>query len=616
MSSQGQTAPKAPPQRRDSDPPWNERCFLAAAAVVLALAVYYYVSRYWGHWGSFNVDFGRELYIPWQILHGKALYRDIAHINGPLSQYANAVILYVFGETVSVLQIANVGVAALTGWLVWLLAAALASRPVAAVAVVAFALLSVFSHDPQIGIFSYIAPYSHEITHGLLLGFAGLVLLHSHLLRPSRRKLFFLGGVMGLALLTKPEIALAVHAAIATGLFLAILQAREGVAKGLARLAPVGLGWAIPVALAVVGLSLRTSFEEAVSGMTRMWRMALDPRISGNEFYRKVLGVKYQTFSLASVRQSLLFHGLSVCYVALFAQAGRVSSRWRGVLGYALIVAATVLVGDWIPPGFKAINALQWTAAWPLLLTVLAAVLFVLAALGRRRNVDPGFITFTSLVVFALCLVLKIYFNARFLHYGNYLLVPCLVVYSIGLLYYFPRLLGGSDTVRRCAFLCGLIVLCYAIAPRVEMSNKQLALKNIPVHSPYGVLYGDDSAHAVQGLLDDLAQRTRPGQTLAVIPEGAMLNFLSGLPNSTPYINLMPPEWTTFGGSAILRAYEANPPDWLCCIQTNVRFYGLGPFEDSYGADFFQFIEKNYTQTGFYQDAAFYAVLYKRKSFP
>lgn len=44
----------------------------------------------WGKWPDVLVDFGHELYRPWQLSQGKALVRDIAWgASGPLSPYWN-----------------------------------------------------------------------------------------------------------------------------------------------------------------------------------------------------------------------------------------------------------------------------------------------------------------------------------------------------------------------------------------------------------------------------------------------------------------------------------------------------------------------------------------------
>ena len=42
-------------------------------------------ARMWGRVGEVAIDFGREVYVPWQIAQGRVLYRDLAYIFGPLS---------------------------------------------------------------------------------------------------------------------------------------------------------------------------------------------------------------------------------------------------------------------------------------------------------------------------------------------------------------------------------------------------------------------------------------------------------------------------------------------------------------------------------------------------
>ena len=43
-----------------------------------------------GTWPDALIDFGRELYVPWQLTLGKVLYRDVQSYYGPLSPYINA----------------------------------------------------------------------------------------------------------------------------------------------------------------------------------------------------------------------------------------------------------------------------------------------------------------------------------------------------------------------------------------------------------------------------------------------------------------------------------------------------------------------------------------------
>src|SRR5882762_829902 len=45
-----------------------------ATIILIACGMAWYT---WGHWGDFQIDNGRELYVPVSILNGKLLYRDI-----------------------------------------------------------------------------------------------------------------------------------------------------------------------------------------------------------------------------------------------------------------------------------------------------------------------------------------------------------------------------------------------------------------------------------------------------------------------------------------------------------------------------------------------------------
>ncbi len=61
----------------------------------------------WGTWIDVLVDFGVQLYVPWRLVAGEVLYRDIAHYTGPLSIYYNALAFRVGGVSLLTLVIAN-----------------------------------------------------------------------------------------------------------------------------------------------------------------------------------------------------------------------------------------------------------------------------------------------------------------------------------------------------------------------------------------------------------------------------------------------------------------------------------------------------------------------------
>jgi hypothetical protein len=69
--------------------------FLVMAAVGSGMAI-----LSWRKWPDILINFGRELYIPWQLNQGFRLYLDIAYFNGPFSPYVNSLIFKIINHYV------------------------------------------------------------------------------------------------------------------------------------------------------------------------------------------------------------------------------------------------------------------------------------------------------------------------------------------------------------------------------------------------------------------------------------------------------------------------------------------------------------------------------------
>src|SRR5690242_2585043 len=76
-------SPTAAPARE-----WTDAAARALIVVVAAVLAWYT----WAHWGDFEVDCGRELYVPAEILRGKLIYRDFFYSYGPLAPYLCALL--------------------------------------------------------------------------------------------------------------------------------------------------------------------------------------------------------------------------------------------------------------------------------------------------------------------------------------------------------------------------------------------------------------------------------------------------------------------------------------------------------------------------------------------
>src|SRR5580658_10147559 len=67
----------------------------------------------WRRWPDLVVDFGAQLYMPWQISLGAVMDRDFHYLaGGPLSQHYHALLFKMFGVSFLTLILSNLAVLA------------------------------------------------------------------------------------------------------------------------------------------------------------------------------------------------------------------------------------------------------------------------------------------------------------------------------------------------------------------------------------------------------------------------------------------------------------------------------------------------------------------------
>ncbi|NOT27201.1 MAG: hypothetical protein HOP16_13980 [Acidobacteria bacterium] len=143
----------------------------------------------WGTWPDLFIDFGRELYLPWQITEGKVLYRDLASFNGPLSPYVNAAWFRLFGVGLWSLVVGNVLIAAGLTVMLYKLLMEIGGRASAIVGGLIFVVVFWCAQLSATGNFNFITPYSHELTHGIALSTACVLASVARLDAGSKRRM-------------------------------------------------------------------------------------------------------------------------------------------------------------------------------------------------------------------------------------------------------------------------------------------------------------------------------------------------------------------------------------------------------------------------------------------
>jgi hypothetical protein len=545
----------------------------------------------WGTWPDVFVDFGRELYVPWQIVGGKTLYADIAYFNGPLSPYLNALWFRLFGVSLRTLALANIAIlVGLTALLYWLFKLA-GGRVAAATAGVLFLTVFACGQMIDIGNYNFICPYSHELTHGTALSLAALAGLVWYQRRRWSGCLALVGVLLGLVFLTKIEVFLPAGVAVATGLGVTLWAERPSSWRLLGLAALFLSGTVAPVGIALSLLVMRMPAAEALRGTFASWASVFTLDLASIRFYRAGMGLLDPAASV---------HAMLVCtgwYVAFFGPLAGLALllRLRGAWRAALAIVAFVGVGLGLAWSGHNVAWLKAVQLLPVVMLVTCAALLVAIVRQRADRQAMGRnLAGISLAVFATLLLSKMILNVRVYHYGFALAMPATLLLVTALVCWVPALierLGGYGGFFRAAALGAIFV---GSAVHIKVIQQRFRDKTHVVGEGADAFRADRRGHPANWILDEVAKHVRADQTLAVLPEGVMLNFLARRENPTPYINFMPPELLIFGEERILASFQKRPPDFVVLLHKDTSEYGYQFFGRDYGRRLYGWVERNY----------------------
>lgn len=537
----------------------------------------------WGKWPDLIIDFGLQLYIPWQLSEGSVLYRDIAYLpGGPVSQYLNATIFKIFGASLQTIAIINLVILGLLIFGIYRTFLNLSNWLMAVTLALAVTIMFGFAQITDLSNYTYVCPYSHEAVHGGVLGLVVATLLARWMLERSILPVCGTGFALGIIFMTKAEIFTAV-AIVVTAAF--ALQFRQRSTGELLRCAAVMAGCALIVpALFLFYFARFRTLGESVQSVCGAWMPLLTSNVADNAYYRWCMGLDTPWFFVREMFIHFITFGAGMAFL-IWRYKSKTTSVERIVL--LTLIGAAALAFNWA------------NVASSLGLLIVG----VIAALGwRYKNAVAERPTLTLPLlwaVYGLFLLAKMGLNPRIWHYGFVLALPAFIVAAYFFIWLLPEWLeqySVQKTFLRGTLLCFLAVGIFRIA---GTSCSNYMQRNYPVGSGadrFHVVNPQESfaSEAAVHVLDWIGTNVAPHETLAALPEGAMFNYLARRSNSTPYLVFMA-EVSAFGEEKMFAAYRANPPDYILLVhrdssQYGVRFFGW----QGMGFEMMKWIEANY----------------------
>ena len=549
----------------------------------------------WRKWPDLLIDFGQQLYLAWQMSEGRTLYTELVCNYGPLAPYANSWAFECFGASVMTLVGLNLAVFLGIAWLIYALALRIGDRLSAAVAGIVLMLVFGFSQVSMGGNFNYAAPYENGLTIGLLPALAALWFALRYV--ETGRGCSLVGICLGLAFLTKPEVFLAGGAGVASTWLAMAWYESWSLRRVLRTFASATLWLTLPLLVATVLLAFAMPVGSAIGGVLGSWPASLGSGAAELAFYRQGMGFTDVPESLRKLAISMALWGLvGLLGMASAAFVARLAYRYQkpvGILWATLLGAAAILaysVDQWHRAG----HALQVGAALVGVLGLASLRKFRRSELVATDISVQRTVARLGFAAFALTLLLKMIMNVRVYHYGFVLAMPATVLALTAMLSWLPAWHRHRGRSALTVLAVHLALIVGFTQSHVRRSVDALARSKTAVGQGANELYSNERAHFVNPVLA-LLERLAPS-SLAVFPEGAMLNFLAGIPNPTPFYNFVPTGYAIFGEARILDALKATPPEVLVLCDRDTSEFGFRYFGQDYAQQTRAWMEKHYRE--------------------
>ena len=544
----------------------------------------------WLTWPDPTIDFGREAYVPWRLSEGAVLYRDIAYHNGPLSPYLNALLFRIFGPSLHVLFAFNGLVLLCMLCLVHAWCRRLTGRVGALTASLIFLLLFAFARFLPYGNYNWMAPYSHEMTHGLFLSLGSLFCL-AFSDSTAKARIVLAGGLAGLVFLAKCEIFAALAMTMAV-----LLALRAWTAPSLRNTAGtislLTAGFVLPLLVCFFLFLPLLPASEAALAVTGAWRYVFKSGGVNAAFFQSYMGTGTLGASLAfMVSTALGVAGVLALLVAVawrfFAKPGN-GTPVRAVLVFFFTGACTLLAGRRMELDLAFLGLPLWIIA------IFAGSLWHL----KKASDDAGRVQALAMctwAVFSFFMLLKTLLSVQLIHYGFVLALPATLLCVCLLTDRLPALLRkhSPDAARICGAGAGGL-LAGVVAWFLLVMNSNLAAQTELLGSACDVFRADDRGAALQKAAATLRPLLEPSDTFMVVPESELLNYLLRVRNPTPYGNFNPHQLEIFGEERIVNALAQSPPTFVIWADRIYDEYGADYLGKDYGLQLTQWLSGNY----------------------
>jgi len=543
--------------------------------IILMFIGFMMLSFSWGKWMDVWVDYGDDLFIQWKVLHGAVLYRDIAYFRGPVSIYLNTAFFKLFGTSILTLVITHVLMVAAVTILTYLFFLETSGLLSALMTSFVFLTCFAFSNYIQMGNFNFVCPYTYSIVDGYFFALLGIYIFLQWVKKGRNALLFLLGIISGVVFLIKVEIFAAFFLAILIGLMLweQYLRRPDQFTGGKIFLVLIS-GALIPFLCFWIYFSHRMPCSQAFHALILQY--IPNANIPKDSFYLHISGLEnpfYNTFQLLDNTIVYIMTFILVAVFAFLSFQSKLISTYKPFKFFFLIVLVFILWRNLDPIFIMHIFR-------PLPLVILLFGIFLQWSFIKARAATPQMVSLSVFTFFAFMLMMKLILFVTITGYGFILALPATLLLVVIMLQYLPKLIGdlfnGTEETVRHIFL---VLISVGIFLCVQQSSMAYLTKNIEITNGRDPIISFNPEKSGEGIqfqeaLNFVNTQLNPTDTFLVLPEGALLNYLSRKDTGTHYFKIAVAEEDLWTQESMLEDFKQHPPNYI--IYKRWRGFGAG----------------------------------------
>lgn len=554
---------------------FTKKYYIKEILLILA-ASFFMFFLFYGKYDSYLVDVGREAYIPWQMLKGKLLYKDIFNVYGPLGYQINAIAFALFGVNLNTLYWMGFANSLIILFSVFFISKQFVSRSLSLALTGMILVVCAYTR----GFFNFIFLYSYNAVYALS-GFLLSLLFALFYIRSRKThnlvlSFLFAGFSFANKIEDLPYFCL---------LFLLLpLWLKQDWKKYLYA---AGAFLVFPVISFGVLLLQGVSVKDLSDAFMLIKKLIEAP--ATNYFYH-TYGLYFNPLSF----NTTLIFGFKVLKTIFIPCTGLFllfylsekyfkNSFLKHFAGLTALFFTVYFVSDKLGVIIRSSDSMFcWSGITCIIISAGLAVYFIYLKFVRKikiREISVQDRMFFFLSLSALSVSFKGLFSVSLACYGTFTFTALILPIVIFLSKYVPcKFSENARTawVNMVQWLCIAVIIGYFAGSFYRLAQQKV----YTVKSPQGSITIRDVYPSQNELINYIKEKTPENARIVTLPEGALINFLAQRDSDNMYYYLIPVNIDIFGQDRVLNDFKKNPPDYFLMSDIMYGVYNVGAFCD------------------------------------